>query len=137
MVVPKDSEDGRGLDHLMEQNEAELGFLSAYGGVDSPKGEDGSAILEALLRFMRAGGIECEQKAGKVVFEFGSATAESDGCLVLCKGKHLPLVASDLHAPGFHDGIIGTKREKVSVRFTLWNQDHRRFLERLVEHHRS
>lgn len=135
--MPKDTEDVRGLDHLMEQNEAELSFLSAYGGVDSPKGEDGSAILEALLRFMRAGGIECEHKDGKVVFEFGSATAESDGCLIACKGKHLPLVASDLHAPGFHDGIIGTKRDTVSVRITSWNQDHRRFLERLAEHHRS
>ena len=135
--MPKDTEDVRGLDHLMEQNEAELSFLSAYGGVDSPKGEDGSAILEALLRFMRAGGIECEHKDGKVVFEFGLATAESDGCLIECKGKHLPLVASDLHAPGFHDGIIGTKRDTVSVRITSWNQDHRRFLERLAEHHRS
>lgn len=135
--MPKDTEDVRGLDHLMEQNEAELSFLSAYGGVDSPKGDDGSAILEALLRFMRAGGIECEHKDGKVVFEFGLATAESDGCLIECKGKHLPLVASDLHAPGFHDGIIGTKRDTVSVRITSWNQDHRRFIERLAEHHRS
>ena len=27
-------DDRRGLDHLMEQNETELGFLAAYGGVD-------------------------------------------------------------------------------------------------------
>ena len=26
--------EGRGLDHLMEQNDTELAFLSAYGGVD-------------------------------------------------------------------------------------------------------
>lgn len=137
MVVPKDTEDGRGLDHLMEQNEAELSFLSAYGGVDSPKGEDGFAILEALLRFLRAGGLECDHAENKVLFEFGSATAQSDGCLVVCEGKHLPLVVSDLHCPGFHDGILSPKHDKVSVRFTSWNQDHRRFLERLVEHHRS
>ena len=28
---------GRGLDHLIEQNETELGFLSAYGGGESPE----------------------------------------------------------------------------------------------------
>ena len=28
---------GRGLDHLIEQNETDLGFLSAYGGGESPE----------------------------------------------------------------------------------------------------
>ena len=50
--------DGRGLDHLMEQNETELDFLSAYGGVDDGKKGDGHALLSALQRFLRAGGLE-------------------------------------------------------------------------------
>ncbi len=134
--MPKKTEDGRGLDHLMEQNEAELSFLSAYGGVDSAKGEDGQAILEALMRFMRAGGLTCDLVENEVHFDFGTARAEPDGCTVTCKGTHLPLVSSDLHCPGFHNGKLSKKRDKVSVRFTSWTQEHRRFLERLVEHHR-
>ena len=43
--------DGRGLDHLMEQNETELDFLSAYGGVDDGQKGDGHALLSALQRF--------------------------------------------------------------------------------------
>ena len=82
LFMPEDTEDGRGLDHLMEQNEAELSFLSAYGGVDSAKGEDGQAILEALMRFMRAGGLACELKENEVHFDFGTARAEPDGCTV-------------------------------------------------------
>ena len=35
--------DTRGLDHLMEQNETELDFLSAYGGVDD--GQKGDCLL--------------------------------------------------------------------------------------------
>ena len=50
--------DGRGLDHLMEQNETELDFLSAYGGVDDGQKGDGHALLSALQRFLRAGGLE-------------------------------------------------------------------------------
>ena len=88
--MPEDTEDVRGLDHLMEQNEAELSFLSAYGGVDSAKGGDGQAILEAFMRFMRAGGLTCDLKDNEVHFDFGTARAETDGCMVTCEGAHLP-----------------------------------------------
>lgn len=54
-------EDRRGLDHLMEQNETELGFLSAYGGVDDASSSDGEAILAALKRFLTAGGVACQE----------------------------------------------------------------------------
>ena len=47
-------DDRRGLDHLMEQNETELGFLAAYGGVDDQDQSDGDAILAALERFLKA-----------------------------------------------------------------------------------
>ena len=56
------SGDGRGLDHLMEQNETELDFLSAYGGLDDGQMGDGAAILAALQRFLRAGGLEAKLK---------------------------------------------------------------------------
>ena len=50
--------DGRGLDHLMEQNDTELDFLAAYGGVDDGQKSDGAALLSALHRYLKAGGLE-------------------------------------------------------------------------------
>ena len=37
---------GRGLDHLIEQNETDLGFLSAYGG-----GETSEELLKLCLLY--------------------------------------------------------------------------------------
>ena len=52
------STDGRGLDHLMEQNDTELDFLAAYGGVDDGQKSDGAGLLSALHRFLKAGGLK-------------------------------------------------------------------------------
>ena len=70
--------DGRGLDHLMEQNETELDFLSAYGGVDDGKKGDGHALLSALQRFLRAGGLEADLNDSTLNFAWGSARVEDD-----------------------------------------------------------
>ncbi len=129
------SGDGRGLDHLMEQNETELDFLSAYGGVDDGQMGDGAAILAALQRFLRAGGLEAELEGDLLRFACGSAQAETNGCRVSITGEHLPLVQSDLQVHGLRDGELDDDRTKVSVMLTAWSVDQRRFIERLVEHH--
>ena len=127
--------DGRGLDHLMEQNETELDFLSAYGGVDDGKKGDGHALLSALQRFLRAGGLEAELNDSILNFAWGSARAEEDGCRLVVSGDHLPLVDSDLMVAGFSDGHLNAERSEVSVLLTAWSMEQRRFIERLVEHH--
>ena len=127
--------EGRGLDHLMEQNDTELTFLSAYGGVgDAPK-SDGAAILAALKRFLIAGGMKAKVEDQTLVFAAGNAIVMESGCLLTFEGQHLPLVESDLTASGFCDGVLSKKRNSVSVCLTAWNQEQRRLVERLVEHH--
>ena len=126
--------DTRGLDHLMEQNETELDFLSAYGGVDDGQKGDGQAVLAALQRFFRAGGVDVQLKDSTLEFAWGSAHAEEDGCRLVVKGLHLPLVESDLMAAGFSDGHLNDERSEVSVLLTAWSMEQRRFVERLVEH---
>jgi len=130
-------EDRRGLDHLMEQNETELGFLSAYGGVDDASSSDGEAILAALKRFLTAGGVACQEVERGLHFAFGSASVEDNGCRFHAKGSWLPLVESDLRSTGFVAHDLATDRSSVSVCFTQWTVDQRRFVERLVEHHAS
>ena len=128
-------EDGRGLDHLMEQNETELDFLSAYGGVDDGSQTDGSSLLSALHRFLKAGGMPSTLAGARLSFEAGHAEAEEHGCRLTFNGSHLPLVASDMKLPGFAEGELRADRSEVKVVFTAWSIDQRRFVERLVEHH--
>lgn len=127
-------QDNRGLDHLMEQNETELDFLSAYGGVEDGQKGDGQALLAALQRFFRAGGVETHLKESTLEFAWGSAHAEDEGCRLVVNGQHLPLVKSDLMVTGFSEGQLNDERSQVSVLLTAWSLEQRRFVERLVEH---
>ena len=129
------SSDGRGLDHLMEQNETELSFLSAYGGVDNGEQHDGTKLLLALHRFLNAGGVSSKLDGARLSFDAGLAVAEEHGCRFTFKGRHLPLVASDMNAPGFSEGELSADRSEVEVILTAWSMEQRRFVERLVEHH--
>lgn len=128
------STDGRGLDHLLEQNDTELDFLAAYGGVDDGQKGDGAALLSALHRFVKAGGLTCILEGATLTFDGGQAVAEEHGCRLTMTGEHLPLVASDLTGPGFAEGDLNPERTSVSTLLTAWTVEQRRFVERLVEH---
>ena len=128
------SENGRGLDHLMEQNDTELDFLSAYGDVGGSSTTNGASILEALIRFLRAGGCNVAEVEDGIDFDWGTARAEDGGCRVHVRGEHLPLVASDVMAAGFARGSVHPGRREAEVTLTAWGSTQRRFVERLVEH---
>jgi len=125
---------GRDLDHLMEQNSTELGFLSAYGGSSSEG--DGGAIFAALQRFLKAGGVQTKlnRKKDSIAFSFGTAKCEPNGCMISFEGTNLPLVASDLLQSGFAHGMLDDNRKKGSVVMVEWGAEQRRFIERLVEY---
>lgn len=135
--MTKSEDEGRGLDHLMEQNETELDFLAAYGESSSDDGEQGEAIMQAFKRFLKAGGIPSKEHTERLEFEFGWAEVEPSGLRVMFEGEYLPLVASDLQQSGFKEGVLGDGKDKVTVLMTLWSSTQRRFVERLVEHHQS
>ncbi len=102
---------GRGLDDLLEQNETDLGFLSAYGGGEST--EELLVLIQAAI---------CSEMKVEVV---------KDGVLFKLKKNNLPLVASDVERRGFLDGKIDTKGVEVVI--TDFGPEQRRFIERLVE----
>lgn len=127
--------DGRGLDHLMEQNDTELDFLSAYGGTSDADHADGEKLLAALHRFLKAGGMTCTVDGSTMTFSAGSAVAEEGGCRLTFNGHHLPLVESDMGVSGFSGADLDESRSVVRVLLTAWGLEQRRFVERLVEHH--
>ena len=102
---------GRGLDHLLEQNETELGFLSAYGGGESPE------ELFELISKVTIEGMKLEKSPEGVIFVF-----EYD---------NLPLVPSDIERRGFLNGKL--EPNKVEVTITDFGPEQKRFIERLVE----
>ena len=126
----------RDLDHLIEQNDTELTFLSAYGGIANDS-EDPSSILSALKRFLKAGGIKIQEKNQRIEFEFGYAKCVDNGCKVYFKGSSLPLVNSDLMQNGFIDGKLPVRRGSCTVTMQIWDVEQRRFVERLIEHIRK
>ena len=102
---------GRGLDHLIEQNDTDLGFLSAYGGGESP---------EELLRLV-----------SQSICEEMSVEAVDDGVKFSLEMVNLPLVDSDIHRRGFLNGKLNDSG--VTVTITDFGPEQRRFIERLVE----
>ena len=102
---------GRGLDHLIEQNETELGFLSAYGGGESP------AELLVIIQDAICEGMKLEEAKYGVEFTL--------------KKDNLPLVNSDLERRGFLNPSLDSSGVKVTI--TDFGPEQRRFIERLVE----
>ena len=102
---------GRGLDHLIEQNETDLGFLSAYGGGESPE-ELLNLIENATIKEMKVEAVE-----HGVMFSLSMA--------------NLPLVKSDIERRGFLNGKLDKKGVEVTI--TDFGPEQRRFIERLVE----
>ena len=102
---------GRGLDHLIEQNETDLGFLSAYGGGESP---------EELLKLVE----NATTKEMKV-------EAVEDGVMFSLSMTNLPLVKSDIERRGFLNAKLDKKGVQVTI--TDFGPEQRRFIERLVE----
>ncbi len=102
---------GRGLDHLIEQNDTDLGFLSAYGGGESP---------EELLKLI-------ENATTKEM----TVEAVEHGVMFSLSMTNLPLVASDIERRGFLNGKLTA--EGVEVVITDFGPEQRRFIERLVE----
>jgi hypothetical protein len=125
---------GRGLDHLIEQNSTELEFLSAYGSGAIESAVDVNSLLDALVRFLKAGQVKTKQSGNKITFSFGTAIMTDKGLLIELHGKSLPLVNSDLTQVGFIDGSLSKDRSSVSVVMQNWDYEQRRFVERLVEY---
>ena len=127
---------GRGLDDLLAQHDQDLPFLDAYGpsigdseGLPSDTGADPvEQLMEAIARLLQAEGHQDS--------ELISREAKENGVQIIVQGgeEKLPLVPSDLGAPGFEEGTLAADRSEASVTIVQWGIPARRLLERLCEH---
>ena len=126
----------RVLDDLLAQDDHDLPFLDAYGpAVGDSEGLPAGTVadpveqlVEAINRILSSQGqakcewiaIEPKENGVNINFETGSGM--------------LPLVPSDLGAPGLEDGHLASDRSQASVTIVQWGIPTRRLLERLCEH---
>ena len=127
---------GRGLDDLLAQHDQDLPFLDAYGpsigdseGLPPGTGTDPvEQLMEAITRLLLAEGHQDSELITREAKENGVQIVVQSG------GEKLPLVPSDLGAPGFEEGTLAADRTEASVTIVQWGIPARRLLERLCEH---
>ena len=134
--MPEKRVMGRGLDDLLAQHDQDLPFLDAYGpsigdseGLPSDTDADPvEQLMEAIARLLQAEGHQDSELISREAKENGVQIIVQSG------GEKLPLVPSDLGAPGFEEGTLATDRSEASVTIVQWGIPARRLLERLCEH---
>lgn len=121
---------GRGLDDLLDDNDVDLPFLSAYGEA-SGEHIEGSLVTtgpqdlhEAMARHM----------GGEIPDKLVLQITEDGVLLNISTENPLPLVPSDLAMPGFENGELSADRSSASVLITAWGIEVRRLLDRLSEY---
>ena len=124
----------RGLDHLMEQNETELPFLASYGADMDGMGIDVDALFAGVEAFLSSRRVKFENDGNCIKYNSTCITKHEEGLLIEIEDEHVPLVHSELDRVGFFQGTLHADRSKLSVSLQMWGGEHRRFLERLVEH---
>ena len=129
-----EDEMARGLDHLMEQNETDLPFLASYGAEMDGVGIDVDALFSGVQAFLSSRRIEFENDDDCITYHSTRISKHEEGLLIEIEHEHLPLVHSDLDRVGFFQGRLHEDKSKLSVILQMWGGEHRRFLERLVEH---
>ena len=129
-----EDEMARGLDHLMEQNETDLPFLASYGAEMDGVGIDVDALFSGVEAFLSSRRIEFENNDDCITYDSTCISKHEEGLLIEIEHEHLPLVHSDLDRVGFFQGRLHEDKSKLSVILQMWGGEHRRFLERLVEH---
>ena len=129
-----EDEMARGLDHLMKQNETDLPFLASYGAEMDGVGIDVDALFSGVEAFLSSRRIEFESNDDCITYHSTRISKHEEGLLIEIEHEHLPLVHSDLDRVGFFQGRLHEDRSKLSVILQMWGGEHRRFLERLVEH---
>ncbi len=127
-------DDDRGLDHLIEQNSTELGFLEAYGSEDEMSND---AIIEAVRLFLKKENVGYEDKDNGIKHDFGTFQFSDEGGVSFeFLGTSFPLVPSDFAYSDIANGLVNTKKKCVQGELFDWNERSVRFFSRLIEHHR-
>ena len=145
-MAGKQKKFGKGFEDLYAQNASDLPFLDAYGGAvedhgeglpDSAQESQPEEILAALQRHLKAAGCEFESvESGLNMTNKLEVIVVNDTLQISINGDSnpLPLVPSDLMAPGFSGGRLSDNRQECELAVLSWSVSLRRLLDRMIEY---
>tara|TARA_Y100000588_G_C13606212_1_gene649222 strand:+ start:28 stop:477 length:450 start_codon:yes stop_codon:yes gene_type:complete len=136
----------KGFDDLFSQNETELTFLDAYGKSDSeiieglPESsndiQNSEELFEVIIRLLNSEEVIFELTKKKIsIGDFLIITNHKNKIKVKINSKKqcLPIVPSDLKAPGFVESKLSKNMLSCTVVISSWGINSKRFISRMVE----
>ena len=139
----------KGFEDLFSQNETELSFLDTYGKVNS-EGVEGlpesttniqnsDELFDVIVRFLKSEQIDFKLTKKKIsIDDFFLTTNNKNKIKIKINSKKccLPVVPSDLMAPGFIESNLSKDLLSCSVTIASWGIGSKRFISRMVEFYR-
>ena len=136
----------KGFDDLFSQNETDLSFLDAYGETNSedisglPESSQNhknpNELFDAILRLFKSEKISIKSTKKKIslgTFLFVNKKNNQIEISIESEKLSLPLVPSDLMAPGFTDSNLSKDSLKCSVIIDSWGIASKNFISRIIE----
>ena len=136
----------KGFDDLFSQNETDLSFLDAYGETNSedvsglPESsqnhKNSNELFNAIIRLFKSEKIEIKSTKKKISLgEFLLINKKNNQIEISIHSEKLslPLVPSDLMAPGFTDSKLSKDSMKCSVIIDSWGIGTKKFISRMIE----
>ena len=139
----------KGFDDLFSQNETELSFLDTYGKVNSESVEglpestnniqNSDELFNVIVRFLKSEQIDFKLTKKKIsIGGFFLITNNKNKIKIKINSKKycLPIVPSDLMAPGFIESNLSEDILSCSVTIDSWGLGSKRFISRMIEFYR-
>jgi len=136
----------KGFDDLFTQNETDLSFLDTYGKTNSedlsglPESsqnhQNPDELFDAIIRLFKSEKVSIKSTKKKISLgKFLSVHKKNNQIEISIKSEKLslPLVPSDLMAPGFTDSNLSTDSMKCSVIIDSWGIASKIFISRMIE----
>ena len=134
------------FDDLFSQNETDLSFLDAYGKTDSenisglPESsqthQNADELFDAILRLLKSEKVAIKSTKKKISLgKFLSINKKNSHIEIKIASEKLslPLVQSDLMAPGFTDSKLSKDSMNCFVIIDSWGIGTKNFISRIIE----
>ena len=136
----------KGFEDLFSQNETDLSFLDEYGKTDlenmpglPESGQDNQSMNElfnVINKFLKTYDLNLNITNDEILLDDFMLVKKKAKNIVInidSKKMPLPLVPSDLMAPGFTNSELSTDFLSCSITIISWGIGSKRFISRMIE----
>jgi len=136
----------KGFEDLFTQNETDLSFLDVYGKTNSenlsglPESsqnhQNSDELFDVIIKLLKSEKVSIKSTKKKLLLgKFLSVNKKNNQIIISIQSEKLslPLVPSDLMAPGFTDSNLSKDSMKCSVIIDSWGIASKNFISRMIE----